>query len=194
MRSCSRAKCRSIRLSRTVLRAGETDRAAEIARQVEQPRRILQSLRRQRAERYVGDRHDGKHHAEAAQHLRHEQLPKLPVFCQPGHLPIAERDHGETERQHQPRIDLGHEPADQRRGQKHGGAGYEQGLADHQRVEAADLAEIDRIEIGETVQADAEHKGEHAADREIAIGERPQIDDRLPRHEQAGEKDCGGAC
>ena len=57
---------------------GEPDRAAEIARQVEQPGRVLQPLGRQRAERDVGDRHDREHHAEAAQDLRDEQLPRNP--------------------------------------------------------------------------------------------------------------------
>ena len=82
MESCRRARCRSIRLSSNGVETGEADRAAEIASQVEQPRAILQPIRRQRAERDIGDRHDRQHHAEAAQHLRHEQLPKIPVLGQ----------------------------------------------------------------------------------------------------------------
>jgi hypothetical protein len=60
-----------------------------------------------------------------------------------------------------------------RRAQKHRGAGHEHGLADHQRVEAADLVEEHRIEVGQAVEPDAEHEREHAANREIAVDERP---------------------
>jgi hypothetical protein len=89
---------------------------------------------------------------------------------------------------------FGHQPADQRRGQEHGGAGDEQRLSDHQRIEAANLGEIDRIEIGEAVKPNAEHEREHAADGEVAVGEGTQIHDWLPRGEHARKEDHGRAC
>ena len=52
-------------------------------------------------------------------------------------------------------------------------------FADHQRVVAADLRQIDRIDVGQAVKADAEHESEQRAEREIAVGESAQIDQRI---------------
>ena len=76
-------------------------------------------------------------------------------------------------------VDLRHQPADDRRGEEHGDAGDEHGLADHQRAVAAHFGEIARIHVGQAVKPDADAERDQAADAEIAVGERPDIDDRL---------------
>ena len=91
--------------------------------------------------------------------------------------------------QNEARVEPFDELAGDRRGQKHHQAGDEHGLADHQRIVAAHLGEIDREQIGQAVKADAEHEGEQAADGEIAVGEGAQVDDRHPRRQHAGEED-----
>ena len=169
---------------------GKADGAAEVAGEVEQAGGILHALGRERAERHIGDRHHGEHQADPAQDLRHEQLPEIEVLGEVAHLPGAGRERHEPEHQHEARIDLVHEPADDRRAHEHGDAGDEHGLADHERVVAADAREIERIEIGEAVEPDPEHEREHAAEREVAIGEGPQIDDRLARREDARRKNA----
>ena len=85
-------------------------------------------------------------------------------------------------------VDLHHQPADDRRRQEHGDAGDEHGLADHQRAVAAHFGEIARIDVGQAVQADADAERDQAADAEIAVGEGPDIDDRLLRRQHPPEE------
>ncbi len=60
----------------------ETHRAAEIAREIIEAGCILEPLRRQGAERDVVDRHHADHQPDAAENLRHEQLPEIPILRQ----------------------------------------------------------------------------------------------------------------
>ena len=75
---------------------------------------------------------------------------------------------------------LRHQPPHDRRGEEHGDARDEHGLADHQRAVAAHFGEIARIHVGQAVKADADAERDQAADAEIAVGEGPDVDDRLP--------------
>ena len=47
-----------------------------------------------------------------------------------------------------------------------------------ERVVAAHPREEQRVEVGQPVEADAEHEGQQRADREVAVGEGAQVDDR----------------
>ena len=167
---------------------GEAHRAAEIAHQVVQAGGILHPLGRERTERHIVDRHHREHQPDAAEDLRPEQLPEVPVARQRRHPPGAGREEQEADGEHHARIELAGEAARDRRGQEHRKARDEQGLADHQRVVAADLREIERVDEGEPIEPDAEHEREQAAEREIAIRERLEIDDRRPRGERAPEE------
>ena len=69
------------------------------------------------------------------------------------------------------RIDLARKPARDGRGGEHAQTGDEHRLADLQGGVAAHASEIDWVEIGEAVEADAEDEAENAARREIAVGE-----------------------
>ena len=171
MASCRRARCRSMRLSSTVLSAARPTAPPRLRVRLNRPEAFFSRSGGKRAERQIGDRHDRQHHADAAQAPAARTVAQNPNPFVIGHLPIAEREDQEAGRQHEARIEFGHQPADERRGQEHGGAGHEHGLADHQRVVAADLAEIDRIEVGQAVKADAEHEGKDAAEREVAVEE-----------------------
>ena len=57
----------------------EADGTAEVSRQIVKSRRILQLLRRQRAERQIVDRHHAQHQRAAAQDLRQQQFVEVPV-------------------------------------------------------------------------------------------------------------------
>ena len=110
-------------------------------------------------------------HADAAQHLRDEQLPEIIVPGDPRHLVRADRKGDQAERDDQAHVDDRHQPPDDRRDQEHGDAGDANGLADHQRAVAAHLGEIARIDVGQAVEADADAELQEAADREITVGE-----------------------
>ena len=58
---------------------GKPDGAAEIAHQVEQAGGVLHPLRRQRAERGIGHRNDREHQPDAAEYLRPQQFPEIPI-------------------------------------------------------------------------------------------------------------------
>ena len=109
----------------------------------------------------------------AAQDLRHQKLVEIPVGRQVAHQPGAGREAGKADRHHHARIELGRELAGDRRGAEHRKTRDEHRLADHQRIVAADPAEIERIEIGETVKPDAHDEGEQRAEGEVSIGEGP---------------------
>src|SRR5262249_40690580 len=72
--------------------------------------------------------------------------------------------------------------------QEHCDTRDEHGVADHARVVTADLREINRIEIGQAVKADAEHEREQASNGEVAVRESAQIDDRHLCGEDASEE------
>ena len=74
----------------------------------------------------------------------HSSSPEVPVLGDPRHLPGADGEEQEAGHQHEARVDLRHQPAGDRRGHEHREAGDEHRLADHQRVVAADLRQIDR--------------------------------------------------
>ena len=44
------------------------------------------------------------------------------------------------------------------------------------------------MKINKAVERDPENEAEHAAGREVAVGERAQVDDRVFRHERAPEE------
>ena len=102
--------------------------------------------------------------------------------------PGAQREEQKPGDEHQPGVGLARQAARHRCGQEHGDARHEHRLADHQRVVAAHHAQIERIEVGEAVEADAQHEGEETAESEVAIGERAQVDDRLPEREHASKE------
>jgi hypothetical protein len=52
---------------------------------------------------------------------------------------------------------------------EHRKAGDEHRLADHQRIVAADAPEIERIEIGQAVEADAHDEGEQRAEAKLRL-------------------------
>ena len=81
----------------------------------------------------------------------------------------------------QAQVDDRHQAADDRRDQEHGDAGDEHGLADHQRAVAAHFRQIARIHVGQAVKTDTDEERDQAADAEVAVGKRGEIDDRLPR-------------
>ena len=95
---------------------------AEIAGEIEEAGGVLHPLRRQRAERHVVDRDHRRHQPDAAEDLRPDELPEIPVAGEIGHPPAAQGKAQETHRQHEARIDLRHQPARDRRGQEHGEA------------------------------------------------------------------------
>ncbi|MGB6441509.1 MAG: hypothetical protein WBE89_19790 [Methyloceanibacter sp.] len=59
--------------------SGKADGAAEIAGEIEQAGGIIHALRRQRAECHVVDRDHRRHQADAAEDLRPDELPEVPV-------------------------------------------------------------------------------------------------------------------
>ena len=115
----------------------EADRAAEITGEIEQTRGVFDSLRRQCAKRQIGDRHHAEHQRKAAQNLRHEQFPEIPIFGDGGGLQRAEREADEAGGQQPSRIDLRRQATGDRRRHEHAHARYEHRIADHQRRIAA---------------------------------------------------------
>ena len=109
------------------------------------PGGVLDALGRQRAERDVVDRDHRQHQPDAAQDLRHEQLPEVPVLRE---VTSSARCRARRAGSRSISIRRGSillrisMPGDRRR-DEHGEAGDEHRLADHQRVVAADPREID---------------------------------------------------
>src|SRR6185312_17316517 len=116
----------------------------------------------QRAERDIVGRHHRAHHADAAQYLRYQELIEIEVAGDPGHLVGTEREDDETARDDVAQVEKLHQPADHRRHEEHGDARDEHGLADHHGAVAAHLGEIARIDIGQSVQTDADAELQHA--------------------------------
>ena len=186
--SCSRVRCRSMRSLRRVLIAASPIAPPRLRIRLNRPEAFFTRSSGERAERGVGDRDHRAHQADAAENLRPEQLPEIPVLGHVVHLEGAEREQQEAAGQQEARVVFRGQPADERRGEEHREPGDEHRLADHQRIVAAHLGEIDRIEIGEPIEPDAEHEGEHAADGEIAVAEGVEVDDRHARGEHAIEE------
>jgi hypothetical protein len=84
---------------------------------------------------------------------------QIPIAGDVGHQPAANGEAQEARGQHEARVDLGRQAPGDRRREKHGKARDEHGLADHPCVVAADLSEIEQVEIGQTIEADAERVG-----------------------------------
>ena len=167
-------------------------RAAEIAHHVEEAARIFEALRRQAAEAQGDRRGDRKHLREAAQELRHQQLAAAPLagdVAEGPHRPAEERE----PEQHQPaRIEPLREPdVDGHPGERGGPRRTDRdpGLPG---AEAADIAEEQRGQVDRREDADAGHKREKAADREIAVLQRPQIDDRAREGQAPDQKQYAG--
>ena len=170
---------------------GEAHRAAEIAGDVEQAGGVFQPFRRQGPERQIVDRDHHQHQRNAPEHLRHEQFAKVPVAGDEGR---HERAPGEAEKpkpDHPPRIDLGQETADDWRRDELAKAGGEHGLADLQGRHASDAREIDRVKIGEAIEARAEHEGGERSRPKIAVDKGREVDDRVFRGEGPPEEDAG---
>ena len=89
---------------------GESEGAAEIAGQVEETGGVLDLMWRHGPKRKIVDRNHAKHEADAAQDLRHEQVPEIPVLRDVRGDPCARGEQEETESDHRARIDLGHQP------------------------------------------------------------------------------------
>jgi hypothetical protein len=67
-------------------------------------------------------------------------------------------------------------------------ARHEHRLADHQRRIAAHHRQIDGVDVGQAIEADAEHEGEHRARPEIAVAKGGKVDNRLARRSHPPEE------
>ena len=141
-------------------------RAAEVARQIVEARGVLHALGRQRAERDVVDRDRSRASGRRRGRPAARTAPRNPspwsdrssTRCRAAknRKPAISMKRGSTLAISRPAIGAVRNMAT---------PGDEHGLADHQRVVAADLRQIERVEIGEAVEADAEHEREQAAER-----------------------------
>ena len=165
---------------------------AEVPRQVEQAGGVLDHLRRQHAKRDVVDRHHAQHQGAAAQDLRQQQLVEIPVLRQAGDKIGAKRKAAKADAHHHARIEHAHQPSCDGRGQEHGKAADEHGLADLQRGIAADAGEIDRIEIGQAIKPDAHDEAEQAAHGEVFVAKGAQVRHRLIHGESPVEEQQRG--
>ena len=103
-------------------------------------------------------------------------------------IPGAGGEAGEADPHQDARIDIAREPAGDGRGGEHAQTGDEHRLADLQSRVAAHPPEIDRVEVGQAIEPDAENEAEDAARREVAVGEGAQVDDGSSRRERAPEE------
>ena len=178
----------------------DADGAAEVTHQVEQAGCQPEPFHGQSAQRERDDRRHRELLSHAAQRLRQHQFGAAPVVSDRRELPHRQREASQPEHHQPTQVDPVGEERVNRDRQDLEHAGREHRHTNLQGAIAAHPAEEHRRQVDGCEDADAGNEGEKAAQREVAVLERAQVDHRefvaeAAPHEQhagdAGNPGCG---